>query len=95
MIRKLLLAAAVSTLAIAPSAFADEAKFNTTTTLLGAILDNPEAKAAFAKVFPEIAASDQLEQGRDFTLTQIAEFVPDQFTPEKLKELNDELAKIK
>jgi hypothetical protein len=95
MIRKLVLAIALSGMAMAPAAFADGAKFNTTTTLLGDILDNAAAKAAFAKVFPELAANPDLEQGRSMTLADIAGYVPDQFTPEKLKELQAEFDKIK
>jgi hypothetical protein len=95
MIRKLLAAAALTVVAFGPAAFADEAKFNTTTTVLSDIWANPEAKAAFTKVFPEIASNPQLEQGMSLSMAEIAGYVPDQFTPEKLKELEDEFAKIK
>jgi para-nitrobenzyl esterase len=108
MIRTLL--AAVATLALAPAvaqqapaaeapaaqtAAQTGAKFSTATSTIGQILDHPEAKAAFAKVLPEVAASPQLEQGRDFTIEAVAQMVPDYFPAEKVKQLNEELAKIK
>ncbi|MDZ4759671.1 MAG: hypothetical protein SGJ21_01185 [Alphaproteobacteria bacterium] len=95
MIRKILLAAAVAAATLSPAAFAEDAKFNTKTTLLSAIWENPEAKAAFTKAFPEVAVNPQLEQGMGLSLTEIAGYVPDQMTPEKLAELEVELAKIK
>ena len=95
MIRKLVVAIALAGLAMAPGAFADGAKFNITTTLLGDILDSPAAKAAFAKVFPEIASNPDLDQGRAMTLTEISGYAPDQITPEKLKQLQAEFDKIK
>jgi hypothetical protein len=94
MIRKVLVAAALAAATLSP-AFAEEPKFNTTTTLLSDIWANPEAKAAFTKVFPEVAANPQLEQGMGMTLTEISGYAPDQMTPEKLKELDAEFAKIK
>ena len=95
MIRKLVVAIALAGMALAPTALADSAKFNTTSTLLGDILDSPTAKAAFAKVFPEIAANPDLDQGRGMTLTENSDYVPDQVTPEKLKQLQAEFDKIK
>jgi len=93
MIRKVVAVALLASAAL--PAFAQQAaKFNTTTTLLGAILDNPAAKAAFAKVVPELAANPQLEMGREMTLTAIAEFAPEALTADKLKELEAELAKV-
>jgi hypothetical protein len=94
MIRKILVAAAVAA-AMSGAALADEPKFNNTTTVLSDIWANPEAKAAFTKVFPEVAANPQLEQGMSLSLAEIAGYVPDQFTPEKLKELQAEFDKIK
>lgn len=109
MIRILLAATAVATLALAP-AFAQQAaapqaaapaadanapKFSTATSTIGQIIDNAEAKAALAKILPEVAASPQLEQGRDYTIDAIAQMVPDYFPAEKVKALNEEFAKIK
>ena len=95
MIRKLVVAIALAGLALAPTALADGAKFNITTTLLGDILDNAAAKAAFAKIFPEIASNPDLDQGRAMTLAEISGYAPDQITPEKLKQLQAEFDKLK
>jgi hypothetical protein len=107
MFRTLLAAAAVTTLAVAPAvaqqaapaeappAQVSGAKFSTSTSTIGQLIDNADAKAAFTKVFPEVVASPQLEQGRDYTIQAIAQMVPAYFPPEKIKELDVELAKIK
>jgi enoyl reductase-like protein len=79
----------------APAAEAAGPKFSTAKSTIGQIIDNAEAKAALAKVLPEVAASPQLEQGRDYTIDAIAQMVPDYFPAEKVKQLNEELAKIK
>ncbi|MBI1359897.1 MAG: hypothetical protein GC155_06385 [Alphaproteobacteria bacterium] len=94
MIRTLAAAAAIAALALGSAAVADTVKLSTTTSLLGDILDNPAARAAFTKIFPDIAANPALEQGRGMTLADIAGYVPDQITPEKLKELQAEFDKI-
>jgi hypothetical protein len=103
MFRILLAATAVATLALAPAlaqqaapaAEAGAPKFSTKTSTIGQIIDNAEAKAALAKVLPVVAASPQLEQGRDYTIEAIAQMVPDYFPADKVKELDSELAKIK
>ena len=101
MIRKLLLAAAVFAMAApavmaqaAPAATASTAKFSVAKSTIGEIMGNPEAKAAFAKVMPELAANPQLEQGYSMTLADVVQYVPD-LTPEKLKEIDAGLAKVK
>jgi hypothetical protein len=95
MIRKLVAAIAFAGVALGPVASAEEPKFNVSTTPLGAILDAPTAKAAFTKVLPDLAANPDLDQGRSMTLTEISGYVPDQVTPEKLKQLQAEFDKIK
>jgi para-nitrobenzyl esterase len=95
MIRKMLAAAAFA-LALSPAALAQDAaapKFSTSTSTVGQLLDNPEAKAAFAKVLPELANHPDLEQGREMTLKAIADMGYADAT--KFKELDAELAKIK
>ena len=97
MIRKLLLAAAVfaaAAPALAQTPAAGEPKFSVAKTTIGDIMANPDAKAAFAKVMPELAANPQLEQGYSMTLPDIVQYVPD-LTPEKLKEIDANLAKVK
>ena len=100
MIRKLLAVATVAALALSPMALAQQAaaaapKFSTKVSTIGQILDNAEAKAAFTKVMPDVAASPQLEAARDMTIDAVKDMAPEYFPEEKLKELNVELAKIK
>lgn len=95
MIRSLIAASAFA-LALSPMAIAQEApKFSTATSTIGAILDNADAKAAFAAAFPEAVTNPQLEQAREMTLQDVKAYAPDVFTDEKLKTLDAELAKIK
>jgi hypothetical protein len=95
MIRRLLAATAFA-LALSPVALAQDApKFSIKTSTIGSILDNAEAKAAFAKVLPEVAASPQLEAARDMTIDAVKGMAPDYFPEDKLVELDAELAKIK
>jgi len=97
MIRKLVLAAAVAgalgATAAAP-AFADGPKFSTETSLISDIWANEAAKAAFAKVFPEVVDNPQLDQAMSFTIVDVAGYAPDIFTEEKIKELQAEFDKI-
>jgi hypothetical protein len=95
MIRSILAAVAFATV-LAPAALAQDApKFSVKTSTIGQILDHPEAKAAFTKVLPEVAANDQIEQARDMTFDDVKGYAPDYFPDAKLAELDAELAKIK
>lgn len=95
MIRKLVAAAAFA-MALSPVALAQDApKFSTKTSTIGQILDNADAKAAFVKVLPDVAAAPQLEQAREMTIEDVKGMAPDYFPEEKVKELDVELAKIK
>ncbi len=96
MIRSLIAATAFA-LAFAPAALAQDAtapKFSSKTSTIGAILDNPAAKAAFEKVMPEVAAAPQLQDARDFTIEMVKGMAPEYFPEEKVVELDAELAKI-
>jgi len=95
MIRKLAAVAAFA-VALAPVALAQDApKFSTKTSTIGQILDNAEAKAAFVKVMPDVAAAPQLDQAREMTIEDVKGMAPEYFPEEKVKELDVELAKIK
>lgn len=95
--RKLIVAAAFAAAAFSPAALADEdgaAKFSTSTTTIGELMENEATKAAFEKVMPDLVANPDLVQGYDFTLVDIQSYAPDEITDEKLAELDAELAKI-
>lgn len=95
MIRKLAAVAAFA-VALSPVALAQDApKFSSKTSTIGQILDNAEAKAAFVKVLPDVAAAPQLEQAREMTIEDVKGMAPEYFPEEKVKELDVELAKIK
>jgi len=95
MIRQLLLAAAVATATLAPAAFADDPKYSVEKNTIGELIKNDQTKAALMKVIPELVQNPQLEQGYEMKFADIVQYVPDQLTPEKLKAMDDELAKIK
>ena len=89
------LAAAAFAVALSPAAIAQTApKFSVKESTIGAILDNPEANAAFTKVLPEVAAAPQLEQAREMTIDAVKGMAPEYFPEDKVAELDAELAKI-
>jgi para-nitrobenzyl esterase len=95
MIRNILVAAAFA-ITLTPAGLAQETtapKFSSSTSTVGQLLDNPEAKAVFVKVLPELANHPDIEQGREMTLKAIADMGYADAT--KFKELDEELAKIK
>lgn len=95
MIRRLIAATAFA-LALSPVALAQDApKFSVKTSTIGSILDNAEAKAAFVKVMPEVAAAPQLEGAREMTIDAVKGMAPEYFPDDKVAELDAELAKIK
>jgi hypothetical protein len=95
MFRKMIAVVAFAA-ALSPAAMAqDGPKFSTSTSTIGQILDNAEAKAAFIKAFPEVADNPQLESAREMTLQDVKGYAPDIFSEAKLTELDAELAKIK
>ena len=95
MIRRLIAATAFA-LALSPVALAQDApKFSVKTSTIGSILDNAEAKAAFEKALPEVAAAPQLQDAREMTIDAVKSMAPDYFPEDKLAELDADLAKIK
>lgn len=94
MFRKMIAVVAIAA-ALSPAGMAQtaEAKFSTEKSTVGELLDSPEAKAAFAKVLPDIANHPDIEQGREMTLKAIADM--GYADAAKFPELDAELAKIK
>jgi para-nitrobenzyl esterase len=84
-------AAAPSAPAAAPAA---GAKFSGESQI-GALLDDPAAKAVLQKHIPEIVGSDQIEMARGMTLTQIAGFPQAGIDEAKLKAILADLAALK
>lgn len=93
MFRKMIAVVAFAA-AVSPTAMAQiEAKFSTEKSTIGELLDNPEAKAAFAKVMPDLANNPDIDQGREMTLQAIADM--GYADAKQFPALNAELAKIK
>lgn len=67
----------------------------TADTKLGAILDNPKAKAVMASHYPEMAtAGPLLRLGRGLTLKQISGFPQARMSPERLRAIVEDLQKL-
>jgi hypothetical protein len=94
MIRKLLAAATVATMALTPAALAQEAKYSTAKQTIGELVKNEKTKAVLVKHLPDLIANPQLEQGYEMKFADIVQYVPDQLTPEKLKAIDEDLAKV-
>ncbi|RLC62777.1 MAG: beta-glucosidase, partial [Chloroflexota bacterium] len=58
------------------------------------ILDDPGGKAVLEKHLGDLLQAPQIDMAMGFSLTQIAPFVPDVLTPQKLKEINDDLGRL-
>ena len=65
--------------------------YSVETTKIGTLLDTPALLVIFKKYLPEIVANPQVDQGRDLTLPEIVQYVPDIVTPEKLAAIDTEL----
>jgi len=75
----------------APAQTAPATPYSVETTKIGALLDTPALLVIFKKYLPEIVANPQVDQGRDLTLPEIVQYVPDIVTPEKLAPIDTEL----
>lgn len=65
--------------------------YSVATTKIGELLDHPVLKAIFVKYLPDIAGSDRINEGRELTLQDLVQYVPDQVTPDKLAAIDMEL----
>ena len=64
--------------------------FSVQTSTIGDLLDNPAAKAVFAKYLPDVVSNPQIDEGRAMTLPDIVQYVPD-LTPDKLAAIDADL----
>ncbi len=83
----------ISALAIAPVAAAQAAAAYSSKSLIGTLLDNPEAKAVLVKLVPAVANNPMIDAARELPLEGLAQFEP-ALTPEVLAQIDVELAKI-
>ena len=95
MIRKLLAAAAVASLAMSPDAPSlRKPSTRPRKQTIGELVKNEKTKAVLVKHLPDLIANPQLEQGYEMKFADIVSYVPDQLTPEKLKAVDEDLAKV-
>ncbi len=92
--KKLIIAAALMAMSPVP-AFAQAAAYSTSTTEIGALLDDPAAKAVLEKHVPGMTTNDQVDMARSMTLKDIQQYSPDQITDKVLAEIDADLAKLK
>lgn len=68
--------------------------YNTTTTEIGVLLDDPAAKAILVKYLPEMVSNPQIDMGRGMTLRDTQQYAPDMLSDETLAKIDAELAKL-
>jgi hypothetical protein len=81
-------AAAAAAVAI-PAATAGH--YSVEDTDIGALLDDPAAKAVLDRHIPAISQSDQISMARSLTLKGIQQYAPDQVTDAKLAAIQTDL----
>ena len=94
-----MLAISVPALAAEPApaapAAAPAAKYSTTASDIGTLVDNPATKAVLDKNLPGFADNPQISMARSMTMRQIQSFAADVLTDEKLAKIDAELAALK
>ncbi len=77
--------------AAAPAATAAAPHYSIQTSKLGELADNPQTRPIFEKYFPEVLHHPQFEEGRDLTMPDVVQYLPDVVTPEKMAAMDTEL----
>lgn len=73
---------------------AQAAKFKTSETPVGDILDNPAATAVVKKHLPDLVANEQINMARGMTLKAIQQYSADTVTDQKLTDIDADFAKL-
>ncbi len=87
--------AAGSVMAADAPVAAAAAKFNTTDTDLGTLLDNAATKAVLMKHIPEMVSNAQIDMARSMTLKQLQSYAGEALTDAKLASIDADLAAVK
>lgn len=89
-------AAAPATAQSAPAtaAPAGSGHYDTSTTELGTILDDPAAKAIVEKHIPGMTTDEQVDMARGMTLKAVQQYSPDAVTDKALAAIDVEFAKL-
>jgi hypothetical protein len=82
-------------LAEAAAAAPAQAKYSTSATTIGELLDNAAAKAVIDKHLPGFSGNSQIEMARGMTLSQIQPFASDVVTDAALAKIDADLATVK
>ncbi len=69
-------------------------RYNSLTTPIGAMLDDPAAKAVLARYLPAMVASPQIDMARGQTLVGVQTYFPALLTDATLKAIDADLAKV-
>lgn len=69
-------------------------KYSVDETTLGALLDDPAAKAVLTKHVPAIVSNNQVDMARGLTLKSLQNYAGDEITDAKLAAINADLAKL-
>jgi para-nitrobenzyl esterase len=77
-----------------PAAAAKPAVYSSAATTIGALLDDPDARAILDKYMPGFSAQPQIDMARPMTLTAVQSYAPDMITPEVLAKIDADLAKL-
>lgn len=78
----------------APAAALAAAKFSTTDTTIGDLMDNPATKAVLVKHIPAMADNPQMEMARSMTLRQVQGYASDMLTDDVLAAMDKDLAAL-
>ena len=80
--------------ASAPKSAAAQAHYNTSDTTIGALLDDPAAKAIVDKYIAGFSSGGQINMVRDMTLKGLQQYSPEKITDQALAQIDLELAKL-
>lgn len=69
-------------------------KYNSLTTPLGTLLDDPAARAVLEKHIPQVIKNEQINMARGITLTALQAYLPQLLTDALLKTIDGELASL-
>lgn len=69
-------------------------RYTTEDTEIGALMDDPAARAVIEKDAPDVAKSEQIDMARGMTLRAIQQYAPDILTDAVLAKIDDDLAKL-
>ncbi|MBB4858889.1 para-nitrobenzyl esterase [Novosphingobium chloroacetimidivorans] len=78
----------------AKSAATAAAKYNTTDTTIGALMDDPASKAVLVKHVPGMANNPQMDMARSMTLRQVQGYASDMLTDDVLAAIDKDLAAL-